>query len=322
MKIPYIVFAISMGVLPPAADTAYASCGSAFCMVNTNWNAQGVWTEPGMRFDLRYEYINQDQPMAGEDRITVGQVRRHHDEVKTINRSWLATFDYSFNKTWGAAVTVPVSDRDHFHVHNHHGATLPETWEFTELGDVRVLGRYQLQSEDLNALEFNFFGLNFGLKLPTGKIDVRNLEGDRAERSLQPGTGATDLLMGGFYRQMPADSDWSWFAQTLLQLPLNSREDYRPGKRLSVDLGYRYEASDKLGLMLQLNALVRDRDAGKQAEPEDTGGRALFISPGLSYSLTKDVQIYSFVQRPIYQYVNSVQLTARWSGVIGVSTRF
>jgi len=41
---------------------AGASCGTAFCMVNTNWNVQGVWTEPGLRLDLRFEYIDQDQP--------------------------------------------------------------------------------------------------------------------------------------------------------------------------------------------------------------------------------------------------------------------
>ena len=47
-----------------SSSVVNASCGSAFCLVNTNWGAQGVWTEPGWRADLRYEYINQDQPRA------------------------------------------------------------------------------------------------------------------------------------------------------------------------------------------------------------------------------------------------------------------
>lgn len=41
-------------------------------MVNTSWNVQGVWTEPGARFDLRFEYIDQDQPMAGRRKVGVG----------------------------------------------------------------------------------------------------------------------------------------------------------------------------------------------------------------------------------------------------------
>jgi hypothetical protein len=40
--------------------SAAASCGSAFCTVDTNWNVQGIWTEPAPRFDLRYESITQD----------------------------------------------------------------------------------------------------------------------------------------------------------------------------------------------------------------------------------------------------------------------
>src|SRR5690242_4670159 len=76
---------------------AGASCGSAFCMVNTSWNVQGAWTEPGARFDLRYEYIDQDQPMSGSKKVGVGQIRQHHDEVRTINRNWLANFDYTFD---------------------------------------------------------------------------------------------------------------------------------------------------------------------------------------------------------------------------------
>jgi len=51
---------------------------------------------------------------------------------------------------------------------------------------------------------------------------------------------------------------------------LNYREDYKPGKRLSLDAGLRYGVGDNLGLMLQANASFRSHDKGEQAEPEDT----------------------------------------------------
>jgi hypothetical protein len=103
---------------------------------------------------------------------------------------------------------------------------------------------------------------------------------------------------------------------------LNSREDYKPGKRITFDVGYRYEATDSIGLMLQLNGLYRARDSGAQAEPDDTGGKFLFLSPGVSFAVTKSTQLYFFVQKPLYQYVNGVQLTADWSAVIGMNARF
>ena len=74
--------------------------------------------------------------------------------------------------------------------------------------------------------------------------------------------------------------------------------------------------------MLQVNFLHRARDSGEQAEPEDSGGKFVFLSPGVSYALGKNLQVYSFLQLPVYQYVNGVQLTADWAFVGGVSVRF
>lgn len=51
-------------------------------------------------------------------------------------------------------------------------------------------------------------------------------------------------------------------------------------------------------------------------------GRSLFISPGLSYALTDKLQVYGFLQLPVYQYVNGVQLTAKHAVAIGISGRF
>jgi hypothetical protein len=310
--------ALGLGI---ASQEAGATCGSAFCMVNTSWNVQGAWTEPGLRFDLRYEFIDQDQPMAGSNKVGVGQIPKHHDEIRTINRNWLATLDYAYDENWGASATLPVLDRDHSHIHNHMGQQLLETWKFTRVGDLRVLGRRQWRSESREALRLDFYGVNFGLKLPTGDTEVRNADGDLAERTLQPGTGTTDVLIGGYFRRM-LGSGSSWFTDALVQQPLNSHRNFKPGTRVSLDLGYRYEASDKLALMLQLNALHKDHDQGSDAEPQDSGGRFLFVSPGLSYMLTKNLQLYGFVQLPLYQYLNGVQLTADWAVVAGVSTRF
>jgi hypothetical protein len=309
-------------VLGAVAGEAGASCGSAFCMVNTDWNLRGVAAEPGLTLDLRYEYINQDQLRAGTDKVAVGQIPRDHDEVKTINRNYLATLDYTFNDKWGVSATVPWVDRIHSHLDNDTGAPVPEQWDFSDLGDIRVLGRYQMRSENRERASLSYYGLNFGLKLPTGKFDVVNADGETAERTLQPGTGTTDALLGAYYSQLFGLSNSSWFVQALWQAPLNSREDFRPGQRLSINLGYSYGLHDRIGLMIQLNALHKARDSGAQAEPEDSGGNFLFVSPGINIVLSRNFQLYGFVQLPVYQYVNGVQLTADWAAMVGVSARF
>jgi hypothetical protein len=260
--------------------------------------------------------------MSGNQKVSVGEIPRHHDEVSTVNRNWLGTFDYAFDSNWGTSITVPVVDREHAHIHNHQGGQIPESWDFTELGDARVLGRYQFPVQQGADHQLDFFGLDFGLKLPTGKFDVMNAEGDKAERTLQPGSGTTDLLLGAYFRQSLPLENVSWFAQGMVQAALNTREEFKPGDRLTLDLGIRYELSQNTGLILQVNSVFRGRDSGTEAEPEDSGGRFLFVSTGLSYSLTKDVQVYGFAQLPVYQFVNGVQLVASRAFVLGVSGRF
>lgn len=312
------MFASMMGI--PALT--HASCGSAFCLVNTNWGAQGVWTEPGWRADLRYEYINQDQPRTGTRDVAVGEIPMHHDEVQTVNRNTFATIDYGFSNNWGVALIVPWIDREHDHIHNHHGEQIPESWSFSDPGDVRIAGRYQLSFDNSDAMRLSFAGLIAGLKLPTGKTDVTNSEGEAAERSLQPGTGTTDLLLGGYFRQALGAWNASWFAQAGAQLPLNSHDDYKPGQVWTVDFGGRWEATPRLGLLLQLNMVWKGRDSGSEAEPDDSGGRYVFISPGITFAITNKVNVYGFVQLPIYQYVNGLQLVAKQAYSVGVSAQF
>jgi len=317
-----IIAALAMLCGAPVALDAQASCGAAFCSINTSWDVQGAWLEPGARFDLRYEYIKQDQPRSGSKKVAVGEIPHHHDEVVTRNQNWLPSLDYTLDRDWGLNALLPVVHRGHEHIHNHRGEQLLDTWNFTEVGDARIVARRRLATFEDGAPSVGTLGVNFGLKLPTGRTDVRNGSGELAERSLQPGSGTTDLLAGAYYSKSLPMRNTSWFVQGQLQQPLSSHQDYRPGRKFMADTGVRYLVGEKTSLMLQANALLRARDSGAQAEPEDTGGKALYLSPGAGYGVTERLQVYGFVQLPVYQYVNGVQLTARRAFSVGVTSRF
>jgi hypothetical protein len=297
---------------------AAASCGSAFCNVNTNWNAQFPFTEAGTRLDFRFEYIPQDQPRAGRRDIAVGQIRRHHDEKQTINRNAILTIDHNLDANWGATATLPLVNREHEHIHNHRGARLFESWDFTRIGDMRLSGRYQLQGNH----PANVYGVMIGLKLPTGPYRVRNKEGQLAERSLQPGTGTTDAVAAVFWNDTLPIPDSGWFAQMLGQVPFYRAEGYRPGYQLHFDLGYTYHPLDRLALSLQLNTVRKGRDTGPEAEFADSGSWTVSLSPGATYAVLSNTNLYGFVQVTIYRHVTGIQLTARWAGLIGINTRF
>jgi len=309
-------------VAAAASHDARASCGAAFCLVNTDWSSQGYWLEPGVLLDLKLEYVTLDQPRSGTDRVSAGQIPRHHDEVETKNRNWVANVDWSMAPGWGVSFVLPYVDRDHVHIHNHHGAKLVETWSFRELGDMRVVARHELFASREVVERQSSLGVSVGVKLATGKHDVANDDGDLAERTLQPGTGTTDVLLGLYWSGIAPLANTSWFARVQGVLPANERAGYKPGKAVYADAGARYSLANNVGLMLQLNYVWKGRDSGSEAEPDDSGQQQLWASPGISWNVAKNTQLYAFAQFPLYQKVNGVQLTADWSALAGVSWRF
>jgi outer membrane putative beta-barrel porin/alpha-amylase len=306
--------------LSALCGSAAASCGSAFCVLNTMWGTQGVPVEPGAaRVDMRFEYINQNQLRSGTRRISQAEDTADTTELRTINRNLQTTFDYALSKSWALSAAMPIIDRAHSHIADPTGAATPEQWNFTRIGDLRLLGLY---SFDNQATPFVNSGLTFGVKLPTGDYRVRNADGTTAERALQPGTGSTDAIAGAFYAAPGFGEDSSWWIQGLVQQAIQTRDDFRPGTQLQLNLGYRHPLTESLQGLLQLNTLVKARDSGANAEPDLSGSKSVFLSPGLSYALTHEVQVYGFLQLPLYRYVNGIQLSADYAVVLGITTKF
>lgn len=301
-----------------APTLASASCGAAFCTVNSNWTAESAQAQAADAFDLRFEYLRQDQPMHGRDKVAVGQIHAHHDEVATRNRNLVASYSHNFASGFGVTLSANVAAREHLHIHNHHGARLWDRWDYTRLGDLRVLGRYQLADAG-DPLSPATGGVTFGLKLPTGSTDVANDAGAVAERSMQPGTGTLDAILGGYYHKKLASLEASWFVQGQVQHALREHKGYRPGSQVNLDVGVRKGMGARVGLLAQLNYVHKRSDRGVEAESHSSGGRFLYASPGVSIALPGDTQLYVFYQAPLLRKVSGVQLTADRAVVVGLS---
>lgn len=295
--------------------SAHAGCSSAFCSLEGPGSLSGIGTGP--RLDWRYEYIEQDQPRLRRDKLAVGEVRQHHDEIRTRNQNLLTRFEYGIGNRVAWVIEMPLVRRLHEHVHHHHGQRFFDSWEFAGLGDVRMSGRWRIAGSE-HAMDS--WVASAGIKFAAARFDRSNDHGDAAERSLQAGSGTQDALVGVAYyrtldlRHRPTQS----FAQVRAQLPLHSRDDFRPGDKVNVDAGLNYPLSQHLQALLQLNAQFSGRDRGREAEPEDTGGQAWWLSPGLGLRLGKQWHAYGIVQIPLLQRVNGVQLTANWALALGL----
>lgn len=319
------------------ATNANASCGSAFCSVNTNWDTQGLSSYEGLRVDLRYSYAKADKLRAGSSKITPDAPSGSDAEIedrRTVNQVLNLDADYTINSRWNIALGVPLAMRDHTHTFDSSvSGPFTQQAKFTELGDIRVVGKYKF---DLGGM-YSGSGIRFGLKLPTGAINKTMTPPDPAnnptvpyalERSSQPGTGSTDAILGAYYFRNLPGANWGWFASGQVQSAIATRDNYRPGRELSLDLGTHYAISPSLNALLQLNAQHRVRDTGSNANVA-SGGYSWNLSPGLSYAITPQIQLYGVAQAALKQYANtdpadpaSGQLTAPWSLAVGVGHRF
>ena len=296
---------------------AAASCGSAFCTLNTDWDMQAPWQNDATRLDLRAEYIHQDQLRAGTDKVTASGEVGEHDEVKTLNRNFIASLSRAFSPSLRLSLQVPLVSRNHSHVFNDVGGPEPESWDFTRLGDVRVQAHLRL--DEARSSHDRSYGLIGGIKLPTGSINVRNSAGEAAERSLQPGSGSTDVIAGGFVSGRLAQA--GWHTQLRWQHAVSEREEYQPGDHVSLDAGMAYPVGAAQALA-QINLLWRGHDSGANSEPADSGGKYVYFSPGVAAPLGRDAQVYGLVQLPLVQNVRGSQLTADWAATLGLMMRF
>ena len=99
---------------------ACASCG---CTLSSDWeNLQSpgasITYAPGLKLDLRYDYIDQNQLRHGTGSISsidASKIRNDGDpqevEKDTQNNYVTLGVDYSFNRDWGVNVQVPFIDR-------------------------------------------------------------------------------------------------------------------------------------------------------------------------------------------------------------------
>lgn len=315
----FTLAALSAAVLAIPFSNAWA-CSSCGCTLNSDWSTQGFHTEPGWTFDLRHDHFNQTDLRSGTGRASAG-ARTLPSPVEiqntTANRNTTLTADYGFSEDWGLTVLVPYLSRGHSTW--AAGDTELSTSSSSGLGDVRVLGRYQGFSPEHD------WGLQFGLKLPTGSTHVRFEGGPQAgqplDRGLQPGTGSTDLLLGA-YTFGPINQSLDYFAQALLQLPVTARDDFKPGAGINLTAGVRYASEGPVSPHLQVNVRSEKRESGAQADVANSGATLVYLSPGATWTVTEQVKVYGFVQVPIYQRVNGLQLEPRTSLSVGVHYTF
>ncbi len=335
----------AVGLLAACAPQLASACATCGCSLSSD-AAMGYSALPGWRFNVEYDFIDQDQLRTGTQAIPAPELAiintgpaKQEVERQTINRYVNLGASYTPDPSWNLTAIFPYIDRSH----TTYGNALPtelgpadvSAADSTGLGDIKLLASYQ------GILPTHNLGLQFGIKLPTGDYGGQNLNtgstvgrnpvffsggpnaGTALDTSLNPGTGSTDLILGAYYYEAVSqnfDAFVSGQFQAAVAEALNQPgATYRPGNLGTLSLGVRYEEDPDLVPQLQLNISHKSADQGVLADSTDTGGTVIYLSPGLTTSLGHSLHAYGFIQVPIFSRLEGYQLFPRWTLTLGAS---
>src|SRR5208283_2528687 len=291
------------GVLAPNVVHACACGCGVFDVATSSMFPQG---QGGMAW-VQYDYQDQNHNWSGTSQAPA--INNGDKEIETDFTT--IGLQYMFNSSWGVQLELPYDYRKFTTVTANPNAPNPgvttATIKWGALGDMRLEGIYTGFFADQSA------GVSFGLKLPTGDWTHNNAYGD-VDRDSELGTGSTDILLGGFYRgNLDSNQKWDWFAQALLDVPVLTQVQYRPGVELDTAAGIDYKGFSlgrvRISPVAQAIFSYRSSDSGSAADPSDSGYQRILLSPGIEFHI-HPIKIYADAEIPVYQHFIGNQLAA------------
>lgn len=308
------------GAIAPALltySTAANACASCGCTLTADWLSQGLAAQPGTTLTLRYDYVPQTTLRSGTDKVDRGSIALPTDreiERYTYNHSLTVTLDHQFASDWGLDIQLPVLMRPHSTF--GEDTSEPSHSDTKGIGDLRVVGRWQGLSTPGNVT-----GIEAGLVLPTGRFretfDSGPEQGDEVDRGLQPGTGTVQAVVGA-YHLGPISPELGYFVQGTSQLPLTSRDGFKPGAFMQASAALNYTRWRNITPQLQLSFRKTWRDSGPNSDRPNSGGEQVNLAPGLSTKLGTKVVGFTYVELPLYTRVNGYQLVPKAKFSVGL----
>ncbi len=175
------------------------------------------------------------------------------------------------------------------------------------LTDLWLSGKYRFYRGPLG--QFAVFG---GVKFPTGRYDVKNSAGERVEPSATAGSGSYDGMLGLAYSRFLTSRIT---LDTSVQYTLRTEaEHFQLGDRIDAGFAFAYRFTENIQAFPQVHAfaeanvrsLFKSQEDG--ASDPNTGGTALFLTPGLRVFFARNFAFTVSSPLPVVQDLNGEQL--------------
>lgn len=85
-----------------------------------------------------------------------------------------------------------------------------------------------------------------------------------------------------------------------------------------VNIEIRYAANSTFIPQLQINARSEGRESGNNADIENSGATLIYLTPGFTVNFSRRLAAFAFIQTPLYQHVNGLQIEPRYLSSLGM----
>lgn len=240
-----------------------------------------------------------------------GNEKLNDDSRRRLTHSVLFQSGYIINKRWSAELFMSYIRQER--IVDQFGNTSRTTAQ--GLGDAVALLKYKLISG--NGKKINWL-IGAGPKIPTGPSDRKDKNDIALNADLQPGSGAWDIISWTqLTKNFDARPSLTWSATGSFSIKGKNKkylgsQVYQFGDELVLIGGLADQfATGKLlwGASLQTIFRYAFRDENDGEKTPGTGGRWIFIRPGLAIKAGKTSAINISASAPAYSWLQDTQLT-------------
>lgn len=188
------------------------------------------------------------------------------------------------------------------------------------IGDMTLMAQYRFLRLSESRLAMALF---FGIKIPTGKTDVRDSGGERLDTEFQPGSGSWDPIIGAAAtkRLGPVSLD----ANLLYSSAGRGAQKTNLGDSFQYNVAASYRAfrdgDISWDMILEANGEWRQKQKTDGITDENSGENIILLSPGTRFSW-KQWSAYVSVGFPIIQNLNGIQNKTSTKTLFGVTVGF
>jgi hypothetical protein len=186
------------------------------------------------------------------------------------------------------------------------------------IGDILSMIKYNIIP--VNFVNQNQLAVGYGLKLPSGRSDLRGGLGAILVPQLQPGTGSWDHILWGFYSQNFRPEPISLFFNLNYRLNGDNNRfqtsgpfsSYKFGNVFSSALGLSYRLSPSLDLSALVRYRYTEKDLFADVEVPNTGGDWVYLVPAVNINFDPYGLRFSG-QLPVFRNLSGIQITTSFT---------